>query len=482
MEAQDELLRTTRLVADTYEQRLDEVRRLESAIAQFPEVRTGDAAACSARLAQIVKLNQPQYPAFGVANLDGDLFCTSAPVSPTVNIADRRWFVEAIRTKDFAIGEFTIARASPIPILGLGYPVFDDNGEVQRVVSHGLRLNQLQAESTSLPLPEDAVLVITDHKGTILVRIPEGEKWMGQPMPSEHFQQMQVQNEGVFEALGVDDVRRLYAFTSVTGPGDGQVQLTIGRTLEVVYAGVNEAIARDVFGVASIMAVLLAAIWLAADRLFLKKIDQLVGATQRLSRGELDARTVTASNGTELDQLGRAFNRMAEVLQQREAENEAQRQRLLVLAEASRAFAQASPNLQPVLEAVVRHLSEVVGDACSLRLPRDDGQTHTLAAVYHPDPEALAFYRELNATPLRPDEGMSGRVFMTGPAPILAGRDAAANTGRLAHPLLAVSRKVPHPQRHRRAAPCAGANHRDAEFVAGHHPAPVHRGRSAFGD
>jgi hypothetical protein len=198
-QAQDDVLRTARLIARGYEQRLEEVRRLEAAIALFPEVRDGDAAACSDRLAQFAALSSPDFPAFGVADLDGDLFCRSGPLSPTVNIAHRSWFRDAIRTESFAIGEFTVAQLGGLPILGLGYPVLDESGQVRRVVSHGMRLSLLQEQGADLPLPEDAVLTLADHNGTILARLPGGENAMGQPLPEAWFQAYQARGTGVVE-------------------------------------------------------------------------------------------------------------------------------------------------------------------------------------------------------------------------------------------------------------------------------------------
>jgi len=105
----DELLRLSQLTAISYEQRLDEAHRMLMGISLFPEVSTSDAASCSARLAQMVEIYQPQYRGFGVSNLKGEMFCTSASISPTVQIADRMWFRDAVRTGEFALANLPLA-------------------------------------------------------------------------------------------------------------------------------------------------------------------------------------------------------------------------------------------------------------------------------------------------------------------------------------------------------------------------------------
>ena len=167
-EAQADLLRLSLVAAKSYGQQLDEAHRLMAAIALFPEVHGDSAAACADRLGQMVALNQPKYQGFAVVNLDGTVLCSSPRITATVQLADRLWFSEAVRTREFAIGEFTIGRPIGVPVLGLGYPVLDESGNVIRVVAHGMTLRQFQDRVDELPLPPDAVMTITDHEGIIL--------------------------------------------------------------------------------------------------------------------------------------------------------------------------------------------------------------------------------------------------------------------------------------------------------------------------
>ena len=66
-----------------------------------------------------------------------------------------------------------------MPVLGLGYPVADENGNVTRVVAHGMTLQQFQEQVDDLPLPPDAVMTITDHDGVILARVPGANSGRG---------------------------------------------------------------------------------------------------------------------------------------------------------------------------------------------------------------------------------------------------------------------------------------------------------------
>ena len=247
---------------------------------------------------------RPQVRGFGVSNLDGVMFCTSAPVSTTIQIADRRWFREALSTGQFAIGDYSIGRPSGLPLLGLGYPVVDAQGKVVRVVSHSLLLSRLDAQAQELPLPPDAVLTVTDRRGTILVRTPNGEQWVGQTQPDPALQHPETGESSVVEAQGIDGVRRLYAVVPIRGPSGDQVWLSIGRTPQVLYAAVGEATLRDLAAIGATLLAALAAIWIGSNRLLLRRIDQLVGASTRLAEGDWHATAPVGARPDELDRAG----------------------------------------------------------------------------------------------------------------------------------------------------------------------------------
>lgn len=69
-----------------------------------------------------------------------------------------------------------------------------------------------------------------------------------------------------------------------------------------------------------------------------------------------------------------------------EAQIKAQVVRLAILADASRAFSEASTDYQAVLDMVVRTTTEQLGSDCIVRLLSDDGQWLQPVVIYYPDP------------------------------------------------------------------------------------------------
>ncbi len=321
-EAQAELLRLSKVAAKSYGQQLDEAHRLMAAIALFPEVHGDSAADCAARLDQMVALNRPKYQGFAIVNLDGTVLCSSPQITATVQLADRLWFNEAVSTRQFAIGEFTLGRPTGVPVLGLGYPVADESGNVTRVVAHGMTLQQFQDQVDDLPLPPDAVMTITDHDGVILARVPGGEQWAGKRQADINLQELHMRGQGEVEAKGIDGVNRLYAFTPIMGPSGAQVWLSVGRTPEAIYAGVGPAVTRDLLGIGAVLLAALAAFWVGSDWLLLRRIDRLSTVSMQLASGDWQVRVPVRPQGDELDHLGLTFNRMADTLLRRRMEQQ----------------------------------------------------------------------------------------------------------------------------------------------------------------
>src|SRR6188472_2008868 len=52
----------------------------------------------------------PLYTNFGVADVDGNVWCSAVPLRAQVTVADRSYFRAALATRQFAIGDYLIGR------------------------------------------------------------------------------------------------------------------------------------------------------------------------------------------------------------------------------------------------------------------------------------------------------------------------------------------------------------------------------------
>lgn len=178
----EETLTLTQLVAGREEESIESARQLLIALAQLPEVRQADAAACNTLFADLIK-QYPNYNTLGLVNADGNMICRSVPLTSPTNVSDRPWFQQAVQSHDFVVGDHQVSQATGTSTLILGYPILDSGGHVQRVVAVGLKLKRLGTLATQLSLAEGVVLIEIDRDGTIVDRYPDPEQWVGQTLP-----------------------------------------------------------------------------------------------------------------------------------------------------------------------------------------------------------------------------------------------------------------------------------------------------------
>ncbi len=106
---------------------------------------------------------------------------------------------------------------------------------------------------------------------------------------------------------------------------------------------------------------------------------------------------------------------MVEVAYHRRAVQDRTDDRVLVLSETFRAFAEVTTDFTALVETIARKLTELIGDACVVALENDDGALFGPSGAYAGDPAARAALRDaLNRRSERDGSGQSNRVARTG--------------------------------------------------------------------
>lgn len=324
-DVQAQAQRLVHLIVSQHERFIEGARQLLTALAQLPSVRQGDGAACSSLFAEFLR-RYPFYANLGAAGLNGEIFCSGLRLTQAVNISDRTYMQQALKTGEFAIGDYQIGRITGKASVVFGYPFTDADGAVQGVVYAALDLVWLRQLAAEVQLPAGATLTLFDRTGTVLVHHPAPPERAGtsaadHPLVKSILARPQ---GGSMETDSLDGVASLFAFAPVGGgrqaaAGADAVWLAIGIPTDVAFAAVNRAFLRNLLVFAAVSLLALAAAWWFGNRAILRPVRGLFNATRRLQAGELGTRTGVASERDELGQLAHAFDHMSERLQDREA-------------------------------------------------------------------------------------------------------------------------------------------------------------------
>jgi PAS domain S-box-containing protein len=330
--AQQNMLRLVKLAAANQRQASEGAHQLLIALSQIPEIRQRNVKGCNRLLANLLK-QYSIYAGFGVVDGAGNSICSAPVATKPVNAADRSYFRRAKETRNFAIGEYQIGRVTGKASLNFAYPILDKAGQVQTVVFAALDLAALDRLASEMKLPEGSVVTVTDRKGTILVRYPDSQNWVGKSVPNAPMtKRVLFQKEGTAEAISLDGVERLYAFTTLeskTAAPDLHVRIGVPRT--IAFAEANRLLVQNLIGLGCVTALALTAAWVGGDVFLRRKVKSLVQTTQKLQGGDLNARTDLSQESGELGQLARAFDDMAAALEARELELAALNQDLQTL-------------------------------------------------------------------------------------------------------------------------------------------------------
>ena len=316
--AHADAMRVVQLAATTHRELFAETRRLVQILAQLPQVREGSATACSGLLARLFRQDSaPRYSSFFALRPNGDVFCSSAPLKRRINAADQAYHRRVLATRAFAIGDYQIGRITGRAIVVLAQPVLDTAGEVRAIVGAGIDLAWLNRLAAEAQLPTGSTLTLVDQTGTVLVREPDGGKWVGRSIvDTPLLTAMRTQDQGAMETAGLDGVKRLYAYTAVYDPQrKGHVYLSVGIPTKIAYAQAATVTFRNHALLTLLTLLALVTVWFGAERFVLRRLDAVMGAAERLAGGDLRARSNIQESDDEIGRLSAAFDAMAGALE-----------------------------------------------------------------------------------------------------------------------------------------------------------------------
>lgn len=316
------------LAAKDQETVVAEARLLLILLARLDVVRDPkEAAACHQLLATLFQ-QQPGYTNFGVADREGNLYCSAVPATGLVNARDRPWFQGALTTGGFVVSDYQIGRVTGKPGLAFGYPLQGPNGEFQGALFASSDLSWLQRLVSMVNLPADSTATVIDPEGRILARFPNPEPWVGKVLPDEPLAQLirSKPGPGFSEQTGLDGVPRFFAYTPLVSVGS-DVYLLIGLSQAEALAELRQTLTwLTLFSLITLAG--LALVWYSVRILLVQPIGQLAGVARQLGSGEFNARCAVAQGAWELRGLATCFNDMAAALEQRDAERQAAAERI----------------------------------------------------------------------------------------------------------------------------------------------------------
>ena len=311
---------TASLAAAASERVGDQVRQVDAVLLVISEVvstRAADAQRNDSILRAIKRSLPAHYNDLAVWSPDGENIGSSRDSTDRArsNVADRKYFRDATRSRAAAFGEPAISRSTGQWTVGIARPILAANGAVRAVVSATTRLERLSALLMPASLPPGSVVTLLDHDGRVLARSRDAARWIGVDVSGSSLYARAVEREsGSVEVPGIDGTMRLTGFVHVRAL---PWIVTVGVPLDAAMAPVRRTLVRSLaLGALALVAALLLAAWLGGR--MAQPLATLAADAAAFGAGQLSHRT-SIDGSNEIGALGSAFNEMARLLEQRTA-------------------------------------------------------------------------------------------------------------------------------------------------------------------
>jgi len=292
-------------------------RALLQVVARVYAKMPREATDCNKYLADLTA-NIPWLRGVSVAGTDGRLKCSTEPLAIGLNISDRPYFQEALRSKNFVLSDYVIGRVQQVPSLIAGLPAVKDDGSVDGVVLAVINLQWIgELTATAAQRPGASVLLV-DGGGTLVAASGDHESLIGKHFAGHRLvKDLLAGDEGTMTIPGLDGVRRIYAYVRVPWT---QARLAVGLDENAVHSGIDRELGIAYLQVMLFGLFVLLVAWFVGERLIVQPIRSLVRTAARFGRGDLHVRATQEPWIAEFEPLAVALDDMALKLAGREEE------------------------------------------------------------------------------------------------------------------------------------------------------------------
>ena len=377
-----------RVIAAEQDRILENAHQFLVTLANVPQIRENDKTTCHKILSSLL---EPRYADLVVADRIGNPLCTALPPSSSVANSKGTHHTRSVETYDFSVGKLRYHPDTFRVFLDVSYPVQDRPGIVRAVISAALDFSWISKVVVNQHLYPGVTFTLVNSDGIVLFRYPDGKGWIGKSLSPEITGRGVISrsSEKTIELKTTDGVRRLFAFSRLKNVlGNQSVYAAIDLPATLAFAKSREILLQNLAALGILSAILLCSAWFGTDVFVLRRIRDIIGATNKVTAGDLKARTTLGYQNNELGQMAWSFDNLAHALETRQAEAEesarqihSQRQQQDVLFHLIRGIT-STLDVGSVLSTLLDHLSSLF-PTCAVTVSWINKKTNNLEPIGH---------------------------------------------------------------------------------------------------
>ena len=264
--ARQDLTAAARQVAQDLKDTVRATAQLHYGLSRARDLDTQDRAACSAFLADVLK-EHPQYTGILTIKPNGELFCDSLRTGRMLNLTDRRYFQDALNSKNPLAVEPAFGRLTGIAVLQVAYAARRETGEPKFVLLASLNLEKtMQSRSQTLPR-QNAAIALVDSKGTVLTWHPDGEKLRGTSIADSPLFRFVRERQGdeVREDIEFGGTSRIWAASALPEFPAAGLHVLVGVSKQDLLAAANRNLGQALATLLVVWLLVFAGAWMLVD-------------------------------------------------------------------------------------------------------------------------------------------------------------------------------------------------------------------------
>lgn len=251
----------------------------------------------------------PIYREAAIIDGDGKFHCSTIPIPPTLNVKDRVYFAEPIKTGQFTIGRFTQGRVTNASSIHLSMPYRAPDGTMSGVIVVIANPEKIAEQVARLPRRTSDRIVVVDRTGAVVFTFPLSKVEEAAAIARAALPKLNIASPKSVD-IELDERPQIIGAAPVLAGSDNLgVIVAVDRTKALadawVFAARNLAIA-----LAAIVLAIFGA-WLATHFLITRPIRALVDVARRRERGQHGVKFPPLRSTTELGELSNALSRMS---------------------------------------------------------------------------------------------------------------------------------------------------------------------------
>ena len=286
---------------------IDNSRQLMTAMAKYPNIR-GHEEECASYFKSVIA-DIPIYREAAIIDTDGKFHCSTIPIPPTLDVRDRIYFYEPLKTGKLTVGTITqsVTRSRSIH---LSMPYKDADGSIRGVIVLTLNPEKLAEVLPAHPWRSEHRLIVLDREGSLVLTIPPSDFENVESISKSVFPKIEHAPAGTMDIKGPNGRTEIMGFVPLHDASEGLfTAVAIDRDSALTGASII-----NVQGIAfNLIALILAVIgvWLAAYLMIDRPIRALIKSAGKRQAGDISMPFPKLRLSTEFRQLSAALSRMS---------------------------------------------------------------------------------------------------------------------------------------------------------------------------